>query len=312
MYSLLEKSPIFKNQKNIHYIPFGIDTDKFKPMSMDKARKKLNIPMQDKVLFFRAQNEFKGTEYIVAALKNMEEENITLLTCDNVGLLKEIKDKYNIVELGMANDDVLLDAYNACDIFLMPSKGESFGMMAIEAMACEKPVVVFDNSALPTVTHAPECGILVKNGDADDLRRTIETLLSNKDERLRRGTLGRKICLEEYTNDMYLTKIAELYQNVKDKDYYFYDDQHDINFSLANNIIENIETFLTRSTILPLDKKQLENLTIEDFNYINGKIYNKYIVNKNSKIRLSHKQRIKSILKKNKLVRIIYNKLKRR
>ena len=214
-YDLIKQSPILQRQKNVHLIPFGIDYQKFSKVKPEEARKKYHIPKDHVVLFLRAQNEFKGTPYIVEALKDLKtNKKITVLTCDNKGLLEEIKNKYRVIDLGPIKDKEMINAMNACDIFLMPSIGESFGMMAIEAMACKKPVVVFNNSALPSVTHAPECGYLVKNRDSDDLRKAIKYLAEHPEDREKRGTLGYKIVKEEYAIDVYNQRIKDLYEQV--------------------------------------------------------------------------------------------------
>ena len=215
MENLAKTSPITKNQKYIHKIPFGIDHKKFRSITNEEARKYYKIPKDHVVLFLRAQNEFKGTPYVVEALKELKTtEKITILTCDTKNLLDEIKDKYNVIDLGNIKDKEMIKAMNACDIFLMPSIGESFGLMAIEAMACSKPVIVFNNSALPSVTHAPKCGYLVKNRDSHDLMKAIKKLVESKEERKKRGDLGYQYILKEYTNDEYNKKIKEMYLKI--------------------------------------------------------------------------------------------------
>ena len=127
-------------------------------------------------------------------------------------MLDEVKEKYRIIDLGIIKDKEMITAMNACDIFLMPSIAESFGLMAIEAMACSKPVVVFNNSALPSVTHAPECGYLVNNLDSDDLAKAIKKLVEDKEERKKRGKLAKKIVEKEYTEEEYYKIIINLYK----------------------------------------------------------------------------------------------------
>ena len=111
----------------------------------------------------------------------------------------------------------MIVAMNSCDIFLMPSIGESFGMMAIEAMACAKPIIVFNNSALPSVTHAPECGYLVNDRDSKDLMKAIAELVNNKKERQRRGTLAKQIAIEEYQLEKYNQNIKDMYVKVMER-----------------------------------------------------------------------------------------------
>lgn len=218
MYNLIKESPILQNIKNIHKIYFGIDKNSFNGITYQEARKKLGIEDGKIVIFHRAQNEFKGTSYVLEALKMMEKDNrITILTCDEKSLLDDVKDKFNIIDLGKLNDEEMITAMNACDIFLMPSISESFGLMAIEAMSCSKPVIIFDNTALPSVTHAPECGYLVKNKDVKELKNAIIELVNNESERKRRGALGKKIVEDEYSNEKYYESIKKLYQEVYKK-----------------------------------------------------------------------------------------------
>ena len=216
MYDLIKESPLTKHFTNVYIIPLGIDLDFFNDkIGREEARKKWNIPNDDIVLFLRAQNALKGTSYIVEALKNLKtDKKITVLTCDEKNRFDEVKDKYNVIDLGSINNKELLYAYNACDMFLMPSTGETFGMMAIEAMACSKPVVIFDNTALPAVTFAPECGVLVENKNSEKLKEAIEYLINNPEERKRRGTLGRQICEENYSVNKYNRSLIDLYKNI--------------------------------------------------------------------------------------------------
>ncbi len=222
MLNLVKESPLTQNFTHVHLIPFGLDLDKFKEIDKkENIRAKLNIAKDDIVLFFRAQKDFKGTEYIIEAMKKLKtDKKITLLSCSQKGLLKELEDKYTIIELGTIKDDKLIEAYNACDIFLMPSKSESFGLMAIEAMACSRPVVVFNNTALPYVTFAPDCGVLVENKNSTKLMEAIEYLIDNEKERQRRGNLGRKLAEEHYNIKTYHERILKVYEEsyIRQKD----------------------------------------------------------------------------------------------
>ena len=219
MYNLVKQSPLTKHFTNVHIIPLGVDLKFFNnQIQKTEARKKFNIPETDIVLFLRAQKALKGTEYVLEALKKLHtDRKITILTCDEKDRFAEIKDRYNVIDFGQMNNKDLLYAYNACDIFLMPSTGETFGMMAIEAMACSKPVIIFNNTALPDVTFAPECGVLVENKNSDKLMEAIEQLITNEEEREKRGKLGRKLCEEHYSIDKYNRSLINLYKEIKEK-----------------------------------------------------------------------------------------------
>lgn len=215
MADLFKESPLTQG-KRVHVIPFGIKTDEFYNKVTQKAAKKhYNIPDDHIVIFHRAQFLSKGTEYVIDALKELDvKQKITIITCSEKGRLDPVKDKYNIIDLGDIKSDELVYAYNACDFFLSPSIGESFCMMAVEAMSCAKPVVIFDNTALPSVTFAPDCGVLAKDRDSHDLMRAIRWMIEDEQERLRRGKLARKLAVKNYDLDTYNQRIQDLYKEV--------------------------------------------------------------------------------------------------
>lgn len=221
MKRLIEQSPITGEVKRLHHIPFGINLEIFKPRaSKEECKKKLKINPQDLVISFRTiDSEYKGVKYIIEALNNINiERKVTLLTFNDSGLVNRLKNKYNVVELGWIHDDnEMSNAYNASDIFLMPSTAEAFGLMAIEAMACGTPIVVFEGTALPDITFAPECGVTAKNSDAKSLQEAIETLINNENERKARGLIGRELAEKNYNVNDYFRKMINLYKEIYER-----------------------------------------------------------------------------------------------
>lgn len=212
MLNMLKESPVYKFL-NIHLLPFGIDREKYNfSISKSDAKQKFGIDPQDIVIFFREAKE-KGSDYIVSALNKISiNKKITIITCSQKGLLNNLDKKYNIIELGNLDENSILDCYNASDIFLMPSLGESFGMMAVEAMAAGLPVVIFNNTSLPSVTNAPDVGVLVKNKDVDDLADKIKNLIMNESERIRRGFLGKELVKANYDLNSYEENLRKIYE----------------------------------------------------------------------------------------------------
>ncbi len=215
MLDLFKKSPLTKYKK-VHYIPFGVNINFYKDdIDKIKLKKYFGIEEDSLVIFHRSQNAFKGTKYLIEALNKLTiNKKITILTCDSKNMLQNLNDKYTVIELGIISKEEMKKCYIVCDIFLMPSIGESFGMMAIEAMSCSRPVIVFDNTALPSVTFAPKCGLVAKNLDSNDLMQKISYLLSNESERIHRGELGRKLVEKHYNEDTYNKKIVNLYKKI--------------------------------------------------------------------------------------------------
>ena len=217
MYDLVSASPMFKNAK-LHIVPFGLDLSKFKPMDSAVEKKKLGIPTDNIVISFRStDSKYKGLDYIKAALNNLKtDKKITLLTFNDKGLVEELKDKYQVIDLGWVDKEIeLVSAYNASDIFLMPSRAEAFGMMAIEAMACGKPSIVMSGTALPCVVKEKEGGgVVVPQGDIEKFTEEIKRLVENKDARKSIGDRAYKLAQENYSIQKYLNTVVELYGQI--------------------------------------------------------------------------------------------------
>jgi glycosyltransferase involved in cell wall biosynthesis len=218
MLDMVRRSPVTSHLENVHLIPFGIDARSFaSDDAQASSRRRLGIPENDFVVLFRASTwEVKGLPYIVEALGSRQPTRpTTLLILGERGLVEGLRRDYRIVELGWVDDQALYPlTFSACDVFLMPSLAEAFGLMAVEAMAAGRPVVCFEGTALPAVTHAPECGIAVPAGDASALRASLDLLAADPSEAARRGRLGRSIVAENYGYERYLDSIADLYGSV--------------------------------------------------------------------------------------------------
>jgi len=215
MYDMVKKSPLTKHFKRVHLIPFGIDLDLFKRRkNREEIRKRLGIGKDDFVIMFRQDpQEWKGLIYIKKMLSKLKTKKlVTILTVGGTGLLNEFKDKYQVIEYEWVNDNnLMVELYSASDLFLMPSVAEAFGLMAVEAMACSLPVIVFEGTSLPSVTFSPKCGIALKRGDTDGFVQTVNRLISNPKECRERGNLGRELTVEHYKIGRYHKQLIELY-----------------------------------------------------------------------------------------------------
>lgn len=215
---------LFKRSGATHDLPvtlinFGINLDKFKPLNnVDNLRRKYKIPEGDFVCMCREQKEFKGLDYIIRALNGLETaRRITLITVSGKGLLGDLARSINVLEFGaVGSDDKMAELYNMCDVFLAPSTEESFGFMAVEAMACGKPVIVFEGTALPDTVSAPTIGISTRRS-SEELRKAIERMMAHKEERERRGLAGLKYVRERFNEEDYFRENIELYKRLAAK-----------------------------------------------------------------------------------------------
>jgi glycosyltransferase involved in cell wall biosynthesis len=216
MLDMAQKSP-FSEYFNFTHIPFGLDLDKYKPRDKKEARDRLGIFPDRTVIFIRASSTpFKGLNEFVSAIENLNPKiELCIIALQETGHFNNFIGKHQIIEFGWSNDEeLLLTSYAACDFFAMPSMAEAFGLMAIEAMACGRPVLSFDSTSLQDVTCSPEAGISVPIGDSDALAEAIEMLALNPHECERRGVLSRQLAEQRYDIKFQAQLSYELYERV--------------------------------------------------------------------------------------------------
>ncbi len=217
MEDYLRRSPITGHFDKIHRIPFGVKTEKYDLGRKKEIRHRFGIPEDRIVLGFRADNNpIKGCEYIYEALSSLEErENITLVTVGDGVVREDVKRAYRIRELGWLNDENLVaDFMLMCDIFLMPSIAESFGYMALEAMAAQAPVISFEGTVVEEITEASRCGLSVTWRSSGALREAVNFLILHGNVREEMGREGRRRVEREYLFREYVRKHRELYEEI--------------------------------------------------------------------------------------------------
>ena len=219
MAEMVRHSPLLR-QFNLKVIPFGLDLNVFRSRPNYDIRKSLGIDENSIVVAFRASSsEFKGLEYIKNCFLNLASlRKVVLLAFDECGILNDLKEKYDVIEAGwVENEEELVKLYNVADFFLMPSRQEAFGMMAIEAMACGKPVIVFDGTALPEVIDRAEegCGgIVVPQGDQKLFNDAVKSLIENDIKRKELGEKGLQMAQKYYNENRYVEGVVCYYRNL--------------------------------------------------------------------------------------------------
>lgn len=214
MENLVRQSPVWEG-KPIHFIPFGIDQEIFTPLDSALARRMLGISEDQVVLFARTQRHFKGLEVLCDTFANLAPyRKYVVLTVGEKGLLRNLPPFVVHKDFGWLKDDKKLALlYQACDIFLMPSQQEAFGMMAVEAMSCGKMVLALTGTALPKVINAPDCGVAVS---AKDYPGELRRLLDSPEEVAKRSYNSLCHAREFYSIDRYVYDISAVYKEAFD------------------------------------------------------------------------------------------------
>jgi D-inositol-3-phosphate glycosyltransferase len=115
--------------------------------------------------------------------------------------------------MGKRAQETLPDYYASADVVVMPSRYESFGMAALEAMACGTPVVASDVGGLSFIVRDGETGFLVPEGDPRAMADCLGRLLREPDLRARLGKRGAEVA-REYAWSRIADRMEELYASV--------------------------------------------------------------------------------------------------
>ncbi len=114
----------------------------------------------------------------------------------------------------LGNVPNLEEVLGACDLFLLPSETESFGMAALEAMASEVPVIASHAGGLPEVVSDGETGYLIPVGDVDAMAERAIAILSDNDLRVRMGRHARELAIDRFDEEKIVPRYREMYTRV--------------------------------------------------------------------------------------------------
>lgn len=185
MTSCVKRSYLMKNWP-IDTIPLPINISTWSPLEKSFARKKLNLPQNSKLIIFGAiggkrddRKGFKLLEKALGYLKNFNQnDDVNLIIFG--GTKKDIYPRidFKIHHFNEINDDkILQELYSAADVMIIPSKMETFGQTAIEALACGTPVVAFNNTGPSDIVDHKKNGYLAEYLNEKDLANGINWVL---------------------------------------------------------------------------------------------------------------------------------------
>jgi D-inositol-3-phosphate glycosyltransferase len=187
----------------VSVIPCGVDLELFRPRDGFAARARLGLDAQHVLLFVGRLTPIKGLDTLLRALAALKTDGLAaarlrLLVVGGTkgdsgdgARLRRLAQDLGVgawLDLrGPQPQDVLPDYYAAADLCVMPSRYESFGMVALEAMACGVPVIASRVGGLAHTVQDKATGLLVPEGDAGALAAAVRDLLLDG---ARRRTLG--------------------------------------------------------------------------------------------------------------------------
>ena len=207
---------------NVEVIPNFINAEQYYRRDNEALRNQL-APNGEHLLMhvsnFRPVKRITDCVRVFALLRARCEACVRLVMCGD-GPERE-KAETLARELGVADDVIFVgsvpnipDYLSVADVFLMPSQTESFGLAALEAMACEVPVIASRVGGLPEVVHDGETGYLVTLGDVQAMADCATRLFDDAALRRRMGARGRAVAIQDFTTDRIIPQYVELYERV--------------------------------------------------------------------------------------------------
>ncbi|RZK41442.1 MAG: N-acetyl-alpha-D-glucosaminyl L-malate synthase BshA [Pedobacter sp.] len=177
----------FDIKKEIRVIPNFIDFSRFSLQPKDHFKKAI-APNNERILIHTSNfRKVKRTEDVIKMFQKVLSKipSKLLMVGDgpertaNERLCRELGISDNVRFLG--KQDAVEEILSVSDLFIMPSESESFGLAALEAMACKVPVITSNAGGLPELNIDDFCGYMCNVGDIDDMANKAVTILSNED-----------------------------------------------------------------------------------------------------------------------------------
>ncbi|MEK7215337.1 MAG: glycosyltransferase [Chloroflexota bacterium] len=180
-------------QGKVRVIPCGVDTDTFRPLEMAEARRHLGLNGERILLFVGRPDPLKGLEILIGAASLLEHpKGVRVLVVGGEGdqsdsayqpihaLAQTLDIAEQVSFTGAVSQQQLPYYYSAADVCVVPSYYESFGLVALEAMACGTPVVASRVGGLQTTVRDGETGFLIPWHCPEPFAERLDLLLVNE------------------------------------------------------------------------------------------------------------------------------------
>ena len=173
----------FFEKKKISKIPIGINFSQWFPENKIDAKKILNINTKKRIILFTSMgpnNLRKGFDLLVDSLKTLSFEYQLIVSSDVIPKYKNFKDFIFFENINDLKTRRLL--YSAADVLVAPSRVEAFGLVALEAGACNLPSVVFKNTGFEETIIDKKNGYLAEYDNKKDFAEGISWVINKLNE----------------------------------------------------------------------------------------------------------------------------------
>jgi len=212
------------NISKISLLPNGIQWNAYQGNGRSGFRRKYFIAENERVILFlgRLDNN-KGLPFLIDSATTLMREGLSfkvVIAGEDFGMQEQVKRliqkadiQRTVLLTGRLEESERVDAVKACDILVLPSSYEGFGLVLLEAQAAGKPVIATRTGGTPYALKDKQTGFLIPYGDADELASKLRLLL--KDTQLRRdmGMRGRAFA-KRFDYASLTTKLIDIYHDV--------------------------------------------------------------------------------------------------
>ncbi len=208
-------------EDRIRVIHNGIDLAKWKHSAAVATRKAFGIE-GDYILFVGRTSRQKGMVHLLEAMKHVD-EGVRLVCCTSAPDTPEIEEEIaaKVKETPrclwintLLREEQYVELYSSCTVFCCPSVYEPFGIINLEAMACERPVVASKVGGIPEVVVPEKTGFLVPPGDAKALAESLNKVLRDREMARQFGLAGRKRVEDHFSWTSIAAKTKAMYEEL--------------------------------------------------------------------------------------------------
>jgi len=170
-----------------------------------------------------ATERYKGMDTLITALPRLltQRPEVQLVLAgagDDRAWLEELAEQNGVNRhvhflTGLSYSE-LAACYSACEIFALPSRGEGFGLVYLEAMACGKPVIGGLHGGAPEVIDDGKTGYLVQHGDAGQLATSLEALLADPELGRQMGARGRERLERDFRFNVFAKSLKKILRDL--------------------------------------------------------------------------------------------------
>jgi starch synthase len=199
----------------------GINLNVWNHTSAGDTRKAYGIE-GDYILFVGRTSRQKGMPYLIEAMKYVD-PGVRLVCCTSAPDTKEIEEEIaaqvaeepRITWINtLLREENYIELYSNCTVFACPSVYEPFGIINLEAMACERPVVASAVGGIQEVVVPGETGLLVPPADPKALAAALNQLLRDRDMARKMGLAGRKRVVEHFSWTSIAARTKAMYEDM--------------------------------------------------------------------------------------------------